>query len=217
MVNLSARFIFVFVLLQLILSTSLSYAALPTVKDGDIVSFGYTLVVDGQTIEVHNTNNPVKKLFSSDNIRPPGLYKALKGMELNERKDVVVPPEDGFTDEDWQYTDLIGKTLYYYDLQVYAINGKEITDFKTGAFSPDTFGYYFLRISLGILGAAAAIFFGYLVYKYYQRIFGKKCVICKKLAVGRCMKCGRTYCESCYSNGCPYCKSRKLVRFKKAK
>lgn len=204
----------ILILLYISFSVSYTHAALPTVNDGDIIAYGYRLVVDGEKIEEYTQDNPVKIVFSTENIRPPGLYKAMKGMKLDESKDIVVPPEEGFTEDDWEYANLVGKTLYYYNVHIFSINGKDISEIKTNS-GLENFGYYFLRISLGLIGAAAFILLIYFGYKIYPRFFGKRCVVCHKLAVGKCSKCGRTFCKACYSNGCPYCKGRKLILFKK--
>jgi hypothetical protein len=69
-------------------------------------------------------------------------------------------------------------------------------------------------ITLSVIGGLGAVVgLGYLAYKSRTTIFAKKCAICKIVAVGTCKKCGRTFCERCYSNGCPYCKSRTLLKF----
>jgi len=190
-------------------------AALPTVKDGDLIEFGYTLVVDGQIIEKYTSSQPLAKRILPDLIQPPGLYNALIGMTLNQPKDVVVPPEDGFAKDDPQHGDLAGKTLYYYGLEVYSINGKSITDFNTGGSSLASFGYYFVRVLLGLLGVGVAVGLGYGTFLLYKKLFSKRCVVCKKPADGQCKKCGRYFCKTCYAMGCPYCGSRKLVLFKK--
>jgi len=195
-------------------SSSFVLAALPTVKDGDLIEFGYTLVVDGNVVEKFTSSNPLAKRVLPDLIRPPGLYKAIIGMTLEQPKDVVVPPEDGFTSDDLGHEDLIGKTLYYYGLEIYSINGKYISDFDTGGNGLASFGYYFIRVVFGLFGVSAFVALSYGVYRLYRKFFSKRCIVCKKPADGRCKKCGRYFCKTCYATGCPYCGSRKLVLFK---
>lgn len=205
----------VIVLLTVNLSSSvsrLSTAATPTVQPGDLVGYSYRLVANGSLVEVKTEDDPEKRRLAPD-ISPPGLFDELLGMKLGGIKDAVIPPEKGFAITDFEYGHLFNLTLYFNDLKVVILNNIHYTDINTG-FNPGTFGYYFIRIGGGILGAAVVVFLVYGGYKIYPKVLGKKCVACKKIAIGTCKKCGRTFCENCYSNGCPFCKSRTLLRFK---
>jgi hypothetical protein len=191
-----------------------SSAALPVVEANDLVSIGYRLTASATLVEVYTEEAPFKGQVAVDVIRPIGLYNGIIGMELGELKDLIVSPEDGFSEFDPEYGVYAGLTLYYDGLIIYEINGVHITDIENGGLRPGTFGFYFLRVMLSIVGVTAFVFMVYGGYKLYPRIFGKRCAVCKTLAVGTCRKCGRVFCERCYSNGCPYCKSRTMIRFK---
>lgn len=194
-------------------SLKLSKGAPPVVEDGDLVGFSYRLVAIGTLIEVKTEADPEKAVLTSY-ISPPGLYDELVGMRLGQIKDAVIPPEEGFSSSDPTYGYLFNTTLYYNDLKVVMLNNVFYTDINTNGFLPGSFGYYFIRIAGGLLGTAAVVFLVYGGYKLYPRILGKKCMVCKTLAIGSCKKCGENFCEKCYSNGCPACKSRTLLRFK---
>ena len=194
-------------------SIKLSNAAIPVVEPGDLVGYSYRLIANGSLIEVKTEDEPEKRRLMPD-ISPPGLFDELVGMKLGEIKDAVIPPEEGFAISDPIYGYLYNITLYFNDLKVIILNNVHYTDINTNGFNPGTFGYYFIRVGGGILGAAAAVFLVYGGYKLYPRILGKKCIACKKLAIGTCKKCGNIFCETCYSNGCPNCNSRTLLRFK---
>lgn len=191
-----------------------SLAAIPVVEDGDLLSLSYTLTADANVIETFTEANPRRIRILGASFTPPGLFNALLGMSLGSNKDVVVPPEEGFLPTDIDYAYLTGLTLYYKGLKVLEINGIYYTDLPTSGTEPGSFGYYAIRVGLGLVGAAAFIGLVYGGYRLYPKIFGKRCAICKTLAIGTCTKCGRRFCERCYSNGCPYCKARTLIRFK---
>ncbi len=194
-------------------SLKMSKAAIPVAKPGDLIGFSYRLVAIGTLVEVKTEEEP-EKVFLNPTISPPGIYDELVDMKLGEIKDAVIPPERGFPISDPTYGYLFNTTLYYNDLKVVMLNNIYYTDLNTNGFLPGSFGYYFIRIAGGLLGAAAVVFLVYGGYKLYPRILGKKCMVCKTLAIGACKKCGENFCEKCYSNGCPACKSRTLLRFK---
>jgi hypothetical protein len=191
-----------------------SSAALPKVEENDLISIGYRLTVSAVVVEVYTETNPFKGQVATDVIRPIGLYNGIIGMELGEVRALIVAAADGFSEYDPEYGAYAGFTLYYDDLTIFEINGVHITDVENGGLRPGSFGFYFLRIVLSIVGVAAFVFLVYGGYKLYPKVLGKRCVVCKTLAVGTCRKCGRVFCERCYSNGCPYCKSRTMIRFK---
>ncbi|MBY8999385.1 MAG: hypothetical protein KGD64_00550 [Candidatus Heimdallarchaeota archaeon] len=194
-----------------------SLAAIPVVEDGDFLSFGYTLEANATIIETYTETNTRKIRILEQTFTPPGLFDELVGMPLGSNKGVVVvPPEEGFlpTDLNPTYAYLTGFALYYTNLKIYEINGEHYTDLPTVGTEPGTFGYYALRIGLGLIGVAAFVGLVYGGYRLYPRVFGKRCAVCKALAIGTCTKCGRKFCERCYSNGCPYCKARTLKRLK---
>ena len=215
MVRIKASLVF---LLSIIIFTQPAYtercsAAPPYVEAGDLLSYGYRLEVDHVVIDYYNREAPAMKRLVPDIVTPEGLFNALIGMALHTPKDITVLPEEGFTFSDPYHPELEGKTLYYYALEVYEINGVSTTE------EPDDnlglFGYYFLRIGLGVLGFGAVLGLIYFGYRYYPKIFGKRCLVCNKSAIGKCTKCNKAFCERCYSNGCPACKSRTLIHFKR--
>jgi len=191
-----------------------SLAAIPVVEDGDMLSFSYTLTANASIVETYTEANPRRTRVIGETFTPPGLFNALLGMPLGSNKDVVVAPEDGFLPTDLKYAYLTGFTLYYTNLKVLEINLEHYTDLPINGAEPGSFGYYAIRVSLGIVGAAAFVGLVYGSYRLYPKVFGKRCVVCKILAIGTCTKCGRKFCERCYSNGCPYCKARTMKRFK---
>ncbi len=191
-----------------------SFAATPVVEDGDMLSFSYTLKVEAETVETYTEANPRKTRIIGATFTPPGLFNALLGMPLGSSTKVDVPPEDGFLPTDSQYPHLAGKTLYYTNLKILEINFEHYTDLPTNGAEPGSFGYYAIRVGLGLVGAAAFVGLVYGGYRLYPKVFGKRCEVCKTLAIGTCTKCGRKFCERCYSNGCPYCKARTMKRFK---
>ncbi len=194
-------------------SIRLSKAAIPVVEPGDLIGYSYRLIASGSLIEVKSEDNPEKVILTTT-ISPPGLYDELVDMKLGEVKDTVIPPEKGFSISDPTYGYLFNTTLYFNDLKVVMLNNIYYTELPTNGFLPGSFGYYFIRVGGGLLVAAAVLFLVYGGYKLYPRILGKKCTVCKALAIGTCKKCSKIFCEKCYSNGCPFCKSRTLLRFK---
>jgi len=191
-----------------------SSAALPVVKDQDLLAYGYTLVANSTTIEVKTESNPEKKQILLGFTQPEGLYLELIGMELGQVKNAIITPDLGFLPADPDYGHLAGLTLYYNNLKVYEINGYHITDIPTNGPEPGSFGYIFLRIVIALVSVAGAGLLVYGGYRFYPRLFGKKCAVCKGIAIGTCKKCGEVFCNRCYSSGCPDCKSRTLIRFK---
>ncbi|MHA1708051.1 MAG: hypothetical protein ACTSYV_03085 [Candidatus Heimdallarchaeaceae archaeon] len=191
------------------------HAAKVYVADGDLISFGYHLIANQTTFEIRTEDNPVKVRITKDSFKPPGLYDDIIGMELGSMKDeIIVYPEEGYTPIDGTYASLYNLTLYYKRLKIYAVNGLFYTDYLTNGGTSPPFGKILLNIFYALLGLSA---FGLVIFggfKLYPLVFGKRCAVCKKPAIGTCKKCGKTFCELCYSNGCPYCKGRSLIRFK---
>jgi hypothetical protein len=204
-----------------ILSVSFIYilpcsAAIPVVKDGDLISYGYKMYAMGTLQSTRDESNPVqiriRKINDTYNsINPPGLYDVLIGMKLGQIKtNVIIPPDEGFASDDPTFGFLHGYTLTFNNLRVFEINGIYYTETTPGSNGP----FPWLPVVLGILGFAGIVFLSYGIYKFSPKIFGKRCSICKKRAVGKCKNCGAIFCVQCFSNGCPNCKSRSLIRFK---
>ncbi|MCK4845322.1 MAG: hypothetical protein KAS95_06595, partial [Candidatus Heimdallarchaeota archaeon] len=92
------------------------------------MSFGYRLEVDHAVIDYYSREIPLQKRLVPDIVTPEGLFNALIGMALHTPKDITVLPEEGFTFSDPYHPELEGKTLYYYALEVYEINGVSTTE-----------------------------------------------------------------------------------------
>jgi len=67
----------------------------PVIKDGSMVKINYTLHVDGKVIDSSNGRPPLGYKQGSHQIIP-GLEKALAGLKKGDKKQVVVPPEEGY-------------------------------------------------------------------------------------------------------------------------
>lgn len=77
-----------------------------TVTDNVIVALDYTLTVEGSVVDTSEGDEPIRFIQGQGQIIP-GLEQALYGMELGESKNVVVPPKDGYGEEDPSaYTDI---------------------------------------------------------------------------------------------------------------
>ena len=190
-----------------------TYANQFTVEDGDLVDYGYQMYVEGALVETKTEANPAKISVNEGNTIPPGLYDYLIGMRNGAIKtNIIIPPEDGFSPIDPNYGAYSGKAITFNNLQVYMINGYYYTDLTTEP-PPRTFVFWLLTIGGSILGVAGAILLIYGGYRFYPKLFGKRCLACKKGAVGSCKNCGKPFCNSCYSAGCPACKGRSLIRF----
>ena len=175
----------------------------------DLISYGFRLVVDGHTVEVHTEeNDAIRILFHPDNIKPIGLYDRMIGIKIGIPYNFQIPPEEGFDPSDPEYGAIAGKTLYFYDVEVYEVEGVDPNGNQNN--SPNNL----LAIILGtVLGIAGLVAVTYLSYRFGPSIFAKRCSVCKSKAVGRCKICEQKFCNSCYSTGCPNCKGRTLIRF----
>jgi FKBP-type peptidyl-prolyl cis-trans isomerase SlyD len=69
------------------------------VKDGHVVSMEYTLKVDGEVADTSDGREPLEFVHGAGNIIP-GLEREMTGMAIGESKEVVVPPADGYGEED---------------------------------------------------------------------------------------------------------------------
>jgi FKBP-type peptidyl-prolyl cis-trans isomerase SlyD len=66
-----------------------------TIKDGSKVSFHYTLKVDGQVADSSDGREPFQYVHGEKGI-VPGLESELEGLEVGDKRDIVVQPEDGY-------------------------------------------------------------------------------------------------------------------------
>ena len=183
------------------------------VEDGDYIDYGFQMFINGSLIESRDESNPFKVAITWETSKPPGLYDHLIGMNNGEIKtEIVIPPEDGFFPSDPTYGMYADQAVTFYNLQIYKINGWHYTDL-TPQPTPKPFGFWLLTVGGSILGVAGAILLIYGGYRFYPKLFGKRCIACKKSATGHCKNCGKAFCNNCYSEGCPYCKGRSLIRF----
>jgi hypothetical protein len=183
------------------------------VEDGDYLDYGYQMLVEGSIVETRTEANPFQIVIASDNCVPPGLYEHLIGMYNGQIKtNIIIPPEDGFLPSDPTYGAYAGKAVTFNNLQIYKINGYHYTELPTQP-PPKSFGFWLLTIGGSILGVAGAVLLIYGGYRFLPKLLGKRCLTCKKSAVGQCKNCGKAFCNTCYSAGCPNCKGRSLIRF----
>ena len=186
------------------------YADKYVLEDGDFVDYGYQLWVNSLLVETIVEANAISINFAIDIINPWGLHEKMIGMKNGEEKTIIVQPDKGFLPSDPVYGIYAGEVLEFRNLKIYAINFFPYTDVYTGGISGA--GRVILIIVAVILGLGAVGGIGYLIHRYSPKIFGKRCFTCKSLAVGNCRNCGKHFCERCFSNGCPSCKGRSLVR-----
>ncbi|MHA1303253.1 MAG: hypothetical protein ACTSQE_04660 [Candidatus Heimdallarchaeaceae archaeon] len=179
-------------------------------EENDLITYGFHLIVDGKTIEYHDEYTPVRILFNEKNIKPVGLYKRMLGMKLGVPKSFDVPPEEGFDASDPQWGYLAGKTLHYQNVEIYSVEGVDTNTNNNGSGNANI-----LEIIVVILGITGSFVVAFGIYRIYPKIFFKRCSICKARAVGKCSSCHELFCTRCFSNGCPKCKSRTLIRLKK--
>ena len=77
-----------------------------TIIDNVVVALDYTLTVEGSVVDTSEGDEPIRFIQGHGQI-VPGLEQAIYGMELGESKDVVIPPKDGYGEEDPSaYTDI---------------------------------------------------------------------------------------------------------------
>ena len=65
------------------------------IANGKKVSIHYHLTVDGQTVDKSQENNPLKYVHGSGQIIP-GLEKGVEGLNVGDKKTVVVPSGEGY-------------------------------------------------------------------------------------------------------------------------
>ncbi len=70
-----------------------------SVSDDVVVSLDYTLRVDGEVMDSTEGGAPIEFLQGHGNIIP-ALENALYDMKINEKKQVVISPEDGYGEVD---------------------------------------------------------------------------------------------------------------------
>jgi FKBP-type peptidyl-prolyl cis-trans isomerase SlyD len=70
-----------------------------TVQDDTVVTLDYTLTVEGEIIEQSKSSGAIQFIQGRGEI-VPGLENALYGMRIGDSKQVSVPPEEGYGEED---------------------------------------------------------------------------------------------------------------------
>jgi FKBP-type peptidyl-prolyl cis-trans isomerase SlyD len=89
-----------------------------TVKDGLVISLEYVLKLDdGQIVDESPADEPLLYLHGAENIIP-GLEKELTGMAINDTKQVVVTPEDGYGDYEDEAIEVIDRGLFPPDVEL---------------------------------------------------------------------------------------------------
>jgi hypothetical protein len=206
-------------IVPLVVLTAINYST-PCYADkeylarGDFVHFGFQLYWQEVLQDTRTELNPVEINFTPETTSPPGLYDVLLGMKNGAIKELVIitPADGGYESSDPDYGYLEGEVVEFRNLQIYEINGFYYTDvFPPGG---GNFGRTLLIIVGVVLGLGAVVGSAYVIYRFSPKIFGKRCLTCKSLAVGKCRNCGKSFCEKCFSNGCPSCKGRSLIRSK---
>jgi len=72
---------------------------LTTVVDDVIVTLEYTLTVDGEVVDTSEEEGPIEFIQGQGQV-VEGLERALYGMKVGERKELVVPPAEGYGEHD---------------------------------------------------------------------------------------------------------------------
>ncbi len=70
-----------------------------TVQDGQVVSMGYVLRIDGAVIDASAAGQPLEFIQGQGHIIP-GLERELYGMQIGESRQVLVAPADGYGEYD---------------------------------------------------------------------------------------------------------------------
>jgi FKBP-type peptidyl-prolyl cis-trans isomerase SlyD len=69
------------------------------IQDGSLVSFDYTLTVDGKVVDSTEGKEPLQYTQGKGELIP-GLSKQLEGMRVGDEKKIVVPPEEAYGEVD---------------------------------------------------------------------------------------------------------------------
>ncbi len=179
-----------------ILTTTQAYSDINGIEYDDVIDVTCDIYMDSELVGEFTELAPFR-FQVNEYIVNRILVDAVIGLKVGETKSYITWLID--------YQNGTITTVEYFDTTIYRIIVDSTPEKPIGR------GVIIALSVIGGLGAAAG--FGYLAYKARKTVFAKKCVICKIVAVGTCKKCGRTFCERCYSNGCPYCKSRTMLKF----
>jgi FKBP-type peptidyl-prolyl cis-trans isomerase SlyD len=89
-----------------------------TIQNGVVVSLEYTLTLDdGEVVDEATADAPLEYLHGADNIIP-GLEKALTGLKIGDRKQVVIQPEEGYGEYDPEDMEEVERSLFPDDLEL---------------------------------------------------------------------------------------------------
>jgi len=77
-----------------------------TIIDDVVVALEFTLTVDAEVVDTSDGDEPIRFIQGQGQIIP-GLEKALYGMAMGERKELAIPPKEGYGEHDpGAYTDI---------------------------------------------------------------------------------------------------------------
>jgi len=81
-----------------------------TVKEGAVVTLGYTLrLANGEIADYSEADDPLEYLHGAENIIP-GLERSLLGLKVGDKKKVEVPPADGYGEYDNEEVEVVPRT-----------------------------------------------------------------------------------------------------------
>lgn len=187
-----------------------SYTNSGGIEDGDYVVLDYRLSYDGELQDT--ADNWETEVAEGELIA--GFYQGLLGMKEREEKNIVVPPEDGYTDSGH---DLYGKTLIF-DVFIEAIS-QNVRDSDDGGDSTGT-GSFLSALGTGILVLGVGVVGIYAIIVLQGRATTPYCAHCKSIgrktrSEGYCGSCKTHYCRASFRKGCPNCGSNTYVPHKK--
>ncbi len=180
-----------------ILTTTQAYSDIHGIEYDDIIDITCEIYKDSELVGEFTEAGPFR-FQVNEHLVNKILVDAVIGLKVGDTKSYItwiIDYQNGTTTK-----------VEYFDTIIFRIVEDSTPERPIGKGVIITFSV------IGGLGAVVGL--GYLSYKVRTTFLAKKCVVCKIIAVGNCKKCGRSFCERCYSNGCPYCKSRTLLKFK---
>jgi len=179
-----------------ILETTHAYSDIHGIEYDDIIDVSCEIYMDAELVNEFTEDAPFR-FQVNENLVNQILVDAVIGLKVGDTKPYITWIID--------YENGTIRTVEYYDTTIIRIVEDSTPERPVGK------GFIITFSIIGGLGVVAGLV--YLSYIVRTKFLAKKCVVCKAIAVGNCKKCGRSFCERCYSNGCPYCKSRTLLKF----
>ena len=102
------------------------------IKDDIVVSLDYVLRLDdGEVIDQSDEGEPLEFIQGHRNIIP-GLEKAIAGMKVGEKKEVVVEPEEGYGDYDEENQQTMPRSAFPPELELEEGLGLQLKDSSSG-------------------------------------------------------------------------------------